>query len=420
MFNPLSLLLPYQRQMLDIIHRNRFVHFICARQIGKSFLVAYAGIEHCWTNPSSKVVILSSGERASLEVLDKCKRLAKVFQMTFKDTPAELNIEITASEIRFSNGSKVITLPSGDPDKVRGFSPSMTICDEFSTLEDQDKFYAAIYPFVTSPFGGEKKLIICGTPLGTQNLFWRLWTERNDFAKFSIDINQAKALGLNVDLESLRKNIPDDEIWRQEYLCQPMDSISNLFTFDLLNTVTYRIPPSTPLVRYAGMDIGRTHDLTAIAILATTLDGRTFVEEVKTLRNTEFRDQFTEACSIVRALNIRKMCIDSTGLGMQLAEDLQREFGAAVIDAVTFTNTSKTEVLNGLKKAFSDGTCLIPNEVELLREFASIKRVVSANSIAYQADRNAGGHADRAIAIALAHKAYLDSTKEMDFVPMAF
>jgi len=420
MFDPRSLLLPYQRTMLDLIHRNKLCHFICARQIGKSFTIGYAAVEHCWTKPNAKVVILSSGERSALEVLDKCKQLVKVFKVTFNDTPADLQVEMTASEIRFSNGSKIIILPSGDPDKVRGYSPSLTICDEFSTQQDQDAFYAAIFPFVTSPFGGEKKLIIVGTPLGTQNLFWRLWTEPNDFAKYSIDIYQARSMGLNVDIDLLKKNIPDEDTFAQEYLCKPMDSISNLFTYDLLNQVTYAVKPSSPvIVRYGGMDVGRHNDLTAITILALCQDGRTFVEEIKVLRNTEFREQMIEASNIIKALGIRRICIDSSGLGMQLAEDLQREFGA-IVEPVNFTNAVKTDMLNGLKKAFGDRTCLIPNEPELLREFGSIKRVITANTISYQADRNANGHADRAISIALAHKAYLNDNNSMDFVPVSF
>lgn len=420
MFDPQSLLLPYQKTMLSLVHKNRLCHFICARQIGKSFLIAYAGVEHCWTQPNAKVVILSSGERASLEVLDKCKKIAKVFKVAFNQTPADLQVELTASEIRFSNGSKIITLPSGDPDKVRGFSPTLTICDEFSTQQNQDEFYASVFPFITSPFGGEKKLIICGTPLGTQNLFWRLWTEPNDFAKYSVDINQAKALGLNVDIDLLKKNIPDEDIFAQEYLCRPMDSISNLFTYELLNQVTFAVKPSSPvIVRYGGMDIGRHNDLTAIAILSLCQDGKVFVEDIKVLRNTEFRQQMIEASNLIRALSLRRICIDASGLGMQLAEDLQREFGATV-EPVNFTNAVKTEMLNGLKKAFGDRTCLIPNEPELLREFQSIRRVITANTISYQADRNANGHADRAISIALAHKAYLNDSNSMDFLPVSF
>ena len=166
MFNPTSLLLSYQKEMLDLIRKNKFTFLLCSRQVGKSFCISFAAVETAWTKPGSKVIILSSGERSAVELLDKCKRIAKVFQTAFSDTAANLTIDINATEIRFSNGSRIITLPSGDPDKIRGYSPVLTIADEFSTLQDQDGFYASIFPFITSPFGGEKKLVIVGTPLG--------------------------------------------------------------------------------------------------------------------------------------------------------------------------------------------------------------------------------------------------------------
>ena len=418
MFNPETLLLPYQKEMLHMIRKNKLCFFLCSRQVGKSFLVGYAAVESCWTRPNSKVVILSSGERASLEVLEKCKRIAKVFKMAFAETVADLEIEITASEVRFSNGSKIITLPSGDPDRIRGFSPAITIADEFSTQQDQDRFYASVFPFVTSPFGGDKKLVIVGTPLGSTNMFWRLWKEKNDFAKYSLTIHQAKEMGLKVDLELLKRNIPDEDMWRQEYECTPIDAVTSLFTYELLASCVYKEKPQA-LVRYAGMDIGRKSDRTSIIVLATTPDGKTFIEERKTFQNMEFRQQFKEAAALIRALHIRKMCVDATGLGMQLAEDLQREFGAT-IEPITFTNQNKVEMFNGLKKGFSDGVCLLPDDPDLIKEFQSIKRVVSANSISYQADRDDSGHADNAVASALAHYAYLLSNKECDFLPIAF
>lgn len=404
--------------MLHMIRKNKFTFFLCSRQVGKSFLVGYAAVETCWTKPRSKVVILSSGERSSLEVLDKCKRIANIFQIAFTGTIANLDIEITASEVRFSNGSKIITLPSGDPSRIRGYSPTLTIADEFSTQHDQSAFYASVYPFVTNPFGGDKKLVIVGTPLGTQNLFWRLWEEKNDFAKYSLTIHQAKQMGLKVDLDLLKRNIPDEDMWKQEYECTPVDAITSLFTYELLNSCIYTNKPKG-IIRYAGMDIGRHSDRTSIVILATTSDGKTFIEDIKTFQNMEFRQQFKEAASIIKALHIRKMCVDATGLGMQLAEDLQRDFGP-IIHPVTFTNQNKVEMFNGLKKAFSDGSCLIPDNPDLLKEFQSIKRVITANSISYQAERDDSGHADNAVASALAHYAYVLSNRDVGFIPIAF
>ena len=175
MYKPYEILLPYQMKMRELANKSRLCFFLCSRQIGKSLSLAYIAVEKAWTNPNSKIVLISSGERAALEVLDKVKRIAKIFQNCFSDTAADFTIDITASEVRLSNGSRIITLPSGDPEKVRGYSPLLTVCDEFSTLEHQEQFYRAIFPSITSPFGPPKSLIISGTPIGRSNTFWRLW-----------------------------------------------------------------------------------------------------------------------------------------------------------------------------------------------------------------------------------------------------
>ena len=391
--------------------------FLCSRQVGKSHILSHIAVEKAWINPNSKIVILSTGERASIEVLAKCKKIAQVFEICFAETAANFKVDITSAEVRISNGSRIVTLPSGDSAKIRGYSPILVVCDEFSLLEHQDDFYEAIFPSISSPFGGKKSLIISSTPMGTQNLFWRLWTAKNDYAKYSLNIYEAQKQGLKVDIDLLKKNF-DPDMFAQEFLCQPIDAITSLFTYELLASCVYKDKPQA-LVRYAGMDIGRKSDRTSIIVLATTPDGKTFVEERKTFQDMEFRQQFKEAAALIRALHIRKMCVDATGLGMQLAEDLRREFGA-IIEPITFTNQNKVEMFNGLKKGFSDGVCLLPDDPDLMKEFQSIKRVVTANSISYQADRDDSGHADNAVATALAHYAYVLSNKECDFIPISF
>lgn len=416
MFVPSDILLPYQKQMRNLANKNRLCFFLCSRQVGKSLTLAYIAVEKAWTNPNSKIVLISSGERAALEILDKVKRIAKIFQTSFSDTAANFIIETTSMEVRVSNGSRIITLPSGDPDKVRGYSPLLTVCDEFSTLDHQEEFYRAVFPSITSPFGAPKSLIISGTPIGRSNTFWRLWEEPNDYKKFQLTIYEAKQQGLNVDIDLLKKNMIDEESFAQEFLCQPMDSNVSLFSYELLNSVTYETLPNV-IARYFGIDIGRTHDKTAITILAETAMG-CFVEKVVTLSNLEFRQQFDEINTLIKTFKPRKVTIDRTGIGMQLAEDLERQHGA-LIDGLAFTAQSKLEIFNNLKKAFSQSTCKIPDDIDLKKDLNKIKRVVTQNGISYKADSDDTGHADKATSIALANRAYLLSHQECDFMPFS-
>lgn len=418
MYLPSDILLPYQKTMRDLANNNRLCFFLCSRQIGKSLTLAYIAVEKAWTNPNSKIVLISSGERAALEILDKVKRIAKIFQNCFSDTVANFTSEILTMEVRISNGSRIITLPSGDPEKVRGYSPLLTVCDEFSTLEHQDAFYRAIFPSITSPFGPPKSLIISGTPIGRSNTFWRLWEEQNDYKKYSLNIYEAKSQGLNVDIDTLKKNMIDEESFAQEFLCQPLDSNVALFSYELLNSVTYTELPKV-VARYMGIDIGRTHDKTAITILAECADGKRYVEKVIALSNLEFKQQFEQINTLIKTFKPRKVSIDRTGIGMQLAEDLARVHGA-LIDGLAFTAQSKLEIFNNLKKAFSQSDCLMPDDTDLIKDLNKIKRVVTQNGISYTADSDDTGHADKATSVALANRAYMLSHQECDFLPFSF
>ena len=133
----------------------------------------------------------------------------------------------------------------------------------------------------------------------------------------------------------------------------------------------------------------------------------------------EFKQQFDQINTLIKTFKPRKVCVDRTGIGMQLAEDLQRVHGA-LIDGLAFTAQSKLEIFNNLKKAFSQSTCKIPEDVELIKDLNKIRRVVTQNGITYQADSDDSGHADKATSVALANRAYLLSHQECDFLPFSF
>lgn len=403
--------------MRQLVYSNRLVHFICTRQCGKSFLLAYLAIEQCFIKPNATVVLLSSGERAAIELMQKCRKLADIFCMAFRNTPAELKYDGGSTELRFSNGSRVLCLPSNKPETVRGYSPSLTICDEFSTLACQDELFSAIFPSITSPFGGEKKFIISGTPLGKQNLFWRMWEEPSDFAKYKLTIYDAKEQGLDVDIDFLRRNCIDEETFNEEYCCIPQESDTALFPTDLINRcVSHDIPQSSR--RFMGVDIGRVHDLTAIATIVEH-SGKLYAEKVKVLRNAEFDEQERVIREEIRLNNPEKVCIDSTGIGAQIGESMWKAFGGLVEQCV-FTNAFKVDIFGSVKKKMGNGEFFLNDDQEIKEEFAAIKRVARENGITYQADRTSKGHVDKATSIALGVHAADLCRASASFMPISF
>lgn len=417
-FNPLSILLPYQRRMLDAIINNRLTFLMCARQIGKSFTISTAAVYTAWTKPNSLVIVVSSGERAAIELMQKVKKIADAWAVSFAGTPHKLQYLANAEEVRFSNGSRIKVLPSNNPAVTRGYSPNLLILDEMSVLERQTELFSALLPSITSPFGGEKRMVIAGTPLGRMNEFWKIWESDNDFYKISVNIYEAKADGLNVDIDFLRNNCTDEETFNEEYMCQPRDGDTQLFSVDLVNRCVYDFIPEGVGKRYMGIDIGRTHDLTCASTLLE-LGDRLYLESCDVFRNMEFSEQ--DRC-LTELINLKQPCgvaIDSTGIGAQLGETFWKRYGE-MVEPFTFTNAAKVDIFNNVKKWMGQGKFWIPNDANIKTELASIRRIARENSVVYQADRNAGGHADRATSIMLAGRAYSRCSNNIGFIPLPF
>lgn len=395
----LDILLPYQRNWLMEAQNHKRTLTMWSRQTGKSAVTSFEAVYKAILE-RQMFLCISTGERASGEYLKKVINWAKYMEGMLRGTPLHFTYEATSTEVRFSNGSRIVCLPS-NPSTCRGYNASLII-DEFAAIENAEELYTALMPSITSPFNGDKTIRIMSTPIGKGNLFWKMWTQDNDFYKSKLTIYDAVKQGLKVDIEELRKSSVDEEMFAQEFLCDPLDSNSSLFSYDLLARCKWQIIPDGEYC--LGIDIGRKNDLTAIAILIKS-KGRHYIKEVLVLHNVEYDEQFGKISSIIDSLHPKKVSIDATGIGNNLAENLKKKYGG-MIDPVMFTNQSKNELFNNAKQHFGSDTFFLPEEPTLIDEFHSIRRVVSpSGGISFSAPRENGSHADRATACVLALRA---------------
>jgi phage FluMu gp28-like protein len=119
------------------------------------------------------------------------------------------------------------------------------------------------------------------------------------------------------------------------------------------------------------------------------------------LEKAAFQAQEDYLSNCIERLHPRRLCIDATGIGMQLAEDLSQNFSC--VEGVTFTNSLKETLSVTCRRLFEKRQIRIPNDRELINDIHRIKKIVTAaGNIRYDAERNASGHADRYWALALA------------------
>ena len=411
MDNLTKILLPWQLKYFRAFQKESRLISLCSRQIGKSFVASFCTLYDCVVNNATWTLV-STGQRAANDLFKKCVLLTKYFEGMLKGTPLHFSYESTASEIRFSNGAYITSVPN-NPDGLRGKSSSL-LFDEMAFIENAEECWKACIPFLTSPFGAQKKLQIFSTPAGCTGQFHELWT-KSDFIKTKVTLVDAVNEGLNVNIDEIRKTVMDDDIFRQEYMCEFLDVNSALFPYDVLRNAIYEECPKGGKV-FIGIDIGRTHDKTSICILRE-VNGILHVDHVESLTNKEFSYQENYIGNIIKTLNPVRVCIDATGIGAQLAENLHRKFPC--VKEVKFTNESKNEMFTMTRANIGNQKLLIPNDGNLMDDLHKIRRMVSpSGNLSFSASRDDNGHADDATSIALA----VYATKKVNnaFIPIAF
>lgn len=400
---PVIDLLPYQQAALG--RTARFTWNCWARQTGKSFTFGLRRLLRGLERRRNQI-ILSAGERQSREVMQKvamhCRALKIWHELRglgfYRDT------SIRQLEIRLPGNVRIIGLPA-NPLTARGYSGDVFL-DEFAMHRDDDAIWAALFPALLR---GDGELDVASTPRGLKNTFCRL-RENDKFTHTTVSLARAAADGLDVDVEAMRAGIGDELAWRQEFCCEFVDEATSFMTYGLIRScqdprletaVDWDALSRREVEAYAGVDVGRFRDLTAVWLWQR--QGDTFITRgLITMENSSFGEQEAEIARLLGQRGLRRCCIDATGLGLQLSERLAERFGDHRVEGVIFTTALKSELAGELRVLAERGLLRIPADERIADDWHSITRMVTGSGhVRFDADRSSGGHADRFWAAAL-------------------
>ena len=434
-----ALLLPYQERWVRDMARIKLMEK--ARQIGLSWASAYALVRRKALDDARLDAWVSSRDelQAKLFLVD-CKKFSTILQAGAEDLGQQV-IDAkghTAFILRFANGLNINSM-SSNPDAQAG-KRGDRLLDEFALHEDPRSLYTIAYPGIT--WGGQLEIV--STHRGSANYFNELVREvrEKDNPKnvsiHRVTLQDALDQGFLFKLQSvlpsgnaiqgmdeadyfnfIRSGCADEESFLQEYMCVPADDNSAFLTYDLIASCEYRSGEiwerSLSELReirnpiFVGVDIGRKKDLTVIYGLELA-GGRYFLRYAREFRNAKFAEQEAGLYQVLELPNMRRCCIDATGLGMQLAERAVEKFGKYRVEPVTFTGPVKEELAYPLKAAFEDGNIRIPMDKFVRADLRAIKKTTTAaGNIRFAADRSEDGHSDRFWSLALAVHAGKDA-----------
>lgn len=362
--------------------------------------------------------------------LEDCKGFANLLNIASADL-GQMVIDDkgnSAYVLAFANGIRAHSM-SSNPDAQAGKRGGRTL-DEFALHPDPRKLYAIAYPGIT--WGGS--LSIFSTHRGTANYFNELIEEikhkgnPKGFSLHTVTLQRALEEGFLYKLQKklpvtdprqqmdeaqyfdfIKLGAPDEETFQQEYMCVPSDDNSAFLSYELIANGEYRANESweTDLADakgklFVGVDVGREHDLTVIWVVELLGDVR-YTRRLIELKTETFDAQEHALYQILQLPQVRRCCIDQTGIGRQFAERAQQRFGKYKVEGVTFTSAVKEELAYPVRAAFEDRSVRIPNDGVIRADLRAVKKETTAsNNIRFTADRGKNGHADRFWALALA------------------
>ena len=404
---PFLRLLPYQRA--DVESDARFRWSCWARQTGKSFTKSLRRVLRGLRRRRNQI-FLSASERQSRELMQKARAHCQALQVAARHCNSDCldGLSFKQLEIELPNGVRIIGLPA-NPQTVRGFTGDVFL-DEFAMHADDREIWASIFPTLLR---GDGELDVASTPKGRNNMFYEL-ANNDRFERDTVTLPDAVEQGLQIDVDDIRRSMGDDELFRQEFLCEFLDESTAFLTYDQIaacedpsldKEIGVDCLADLRAELYAGVDVGRRRDLTVIWVLQRDGD-RLVTRGLYEYQNLPFRQQYDRLTEILRLSNLARCCIDAGGIGMQLAESAVEDFGPHRVEPVTFTNAVKNELATCLRIAVEEARIRIPVDPNLRNDWHSVRRWVSSSGAArFDAARNAGGHADRFWAAALAVRA---------------
>jgi phage FluMu gp28-like protein len=433
--NPDALFLPYQSDWIRDASRIKAIEK--SRQIGMTWGTGYRATRETGKEGRRYDTWVSSrDEPQAMLFLEDCKQWAGLLQIGAQDLGEKLYEDekgnpFKAFVMEFANGRSIHSM-SSNPNAQAG-KRGTRILDEFALHPDPRKLYAIAYPGIT--WGGGMEII--STHRGNLNFFAEIIREikeRGNPKKISlhtVTLQDALDQGFLFKLQRklaesdpsddriqmdeaeyfdmVRRECPDEETFLQEFMCQPADDKTAFLEWDLIAAAEYdpkdhwEIPLDSILGElYIGVDVGRRHDLTVIW-LVEKLGGYYYTRRVIELRNTRFSAQEEILWPLIAHRKTRRVCIDSTGLGMQLAERAQEKFSPYRVEAVTFTPAVKEELAYPVRAIMEERALRLPMKREIRADLRGVKKeATKSGNIRFTADTGPDGHSDRFWALALA------------------
>lgn len=296
--------------------------------------------------------------------------------------PQEIILRRNDSELAvyYKNGSIQRFVGCEDVDKHRGIDAIDVVFDEYSEMKEE--IWTAIFQPILRENGGTATFIF--TPKG-KNHSWKLTQMAQDNEEWFCSILGVKDTGVFTDkeLEEIKRNTPQP-LFQQEYEVSFIDNAGQYFRRIRENIYKQKTEELTAEGDFSvGCDLAKYQDWTVI----TPFNLNTFqVYPQDRFNQVDWNLQKAriQIASLKYKGNV-SVCIDATGVGDPIVEDLRREGVNIPKDpfdhAFKFTERSREDLLKHLAILLEQDKLKLPDDEGLLSELESMRYELTDGSI---------------------------------------
>lgn len=378
-------LYPYQRAILD--SPARYTATAASTKVGKTASHIVWLFEEALKCKENQSVWWIAPTHAQAKIAFNRMKVQITEKSLYKSNDSELLITlITGAKIQFKTGEK--------PDNLYGDDVYAVVIDEASRCREEAWF--AIRSTLTAT-GGKCKFI--GNVKGKKNWFYKLCQkakngEDANYQYFKITAYDAADAGMMTkdgrpfieEIREAERDLPES-VFRELYLAEASDDGSNPFGMDHIARAVMPLSSQPPVC--FGIDLAKKHDWTVI----TGLDRWGQIAYFE-----RFQRDWDATRKAIISLPPGKICIDSTGVGDPIAEDVAR---VRDVEQFIFSMRSKQQIMEGLAYAIQRREITILDGV-MKDEMDTVEYEYTRTGVLYRVPD--GMHDDCVHSLALANK----------------
>ncbi len=355
---------PYQEKLLN--DPSERIVACMGRQTGKTTTIATKAIHFAFTHPKTTTLIISPSMRQSMIMFDK------ILNFTYSNPILRKSVtRKTRTIIQLTNGSTMIALPCSEH-LLRGYTANLAICDEASFIPESI-LTEIIYPMISTTKG---TTILLSTPWDKNHFFYKAFLNPQ-YSTHKI-ASAENPLIPEEFLAEMKQSMTQDAYMR-EYQAEFTEAASSYFQQELIRKCIEKaqklyLEPYPNLEQtitkgeyFAGLDLGKLHDHSAIVIVQRNQ------EHLKLVYSHQFPLQmpYIEIINtLIRAdekFSFKKLLVDQTGLGEPILENMHDQ-GLKCAEGTKFSQETKTELLTNLKLVMEQDQLAIPYNKDLCQQ----------------------------------------------------